>query len=341
LKVYGLDPPELGIDFRLANGSEHSVKLGMKDFTGLSVYSIVDGGKDVSLLPLSVLTNADQPLKELRDRSVLHIVAGNISSFILKNSSGELAVEKEKTAEGKPGGWKFTKPNSAEAGDPEVNALLGSISNAKMTEIVAESANNLGQYGLSSPPISFSAVDDQGKTYSLLVGKKSGDEYFARDPSRPMVFRIDGNVFKELSENYAELRDKRLLHFDSADINSIELRNANGTMACTRKTGEQWNVDSPVDLKGKSAATWKIFTPLTTARAEEVLDHPSPDILGKLAKPAVEIALTRKDGQKVIVRLSAVSGDSVYAQSSESPAVYRLRKQIFDDLDFKPVELAY
>lgn len=343
LKVYGLDPPAVAIDFQLANGSKHSAKLGTKDFTGISVYSVVDGGKDVSLLPLSLLTSVDVPLKELRDRSVLHIVTGNVASFTLKNSAGELAASKEKSADDKAASWKFTKPSSAPTDDQEVNALLGAVANARMTEIVAESADQFGQYGLSAPAITFSAVDDKGKTSTLVVGKKSGDEYFARDPSRPMVFRVDGNVFKKLSENYADLRDKKLAHFDSTDVDRLELRNSNGTMSCTRKAGEQkeWTIESPADQKGKSAAAWKIFTPLTTGRAEEVFDHPSQEILAKLAKPTTEVTLTKKDGKKISIRLSSVSGDTVFAQTSESSAVYKLKKQVFDDLNFKPAEFAF
>jgi Domain of unknown function (DUF4340) len=343
LKVYGLDPPAVAIDFQLANGSKHSVKLGTKDFTGISVYSVVDGGKDVSLLPLSLLTNVDLPLKELRDRSVLHIAAGNVASITLRNSAGELAASKEKIADDKPASWRFTKPSSALVDDQELNALLGAVANSKMTEIVAESADHPGEYGLSAPAITFSAVDDRGKTTTLLVGKKSGDEYFARDPSRPMVFRIDGNVFKKLSENYTDLRDKKLAHFDPADVNHLELRDANGTMSSTRKPGEheQWAIDSPADQKGKSAAAWKIFTPLTTGRAEEVLDHPAPEILAKLAKPAIEVILTKRDGTKISIRFSSVAGDAVFAQTSESPVVYKLKKQVFDNLNIKPAELAF
>jgi hypothetical protein len=341
LKVYGLDPPAVEIDFQLANASRHSVKLGTKDFTGISVYSVVDGGKDVSLLPLSVLTNADLPLKELRDRNVLHIVAGNVTSFTLRNTAGELAASKEKIQDEKAASWKFTKPSPARADDQEVNALLGAVGNARMTEIVAESADHLAQYGLAGAAITFSAVDDKGKTSTLLVGKKSGDEYFARDPSRPMVFRIDGNLFKKLSENYADLRDRKLTHFDPGEVDRLELRNANGTVSSTRKTGEQWTIEAPADQKGKAAAAWKIFTPITTGRAQEVLDHPSSEILAKLAKPAIEVTLAKKDGTKISIRFSDVAGDAVFAQTSESPAIYKFKKHVFDDLNVKPAELAF
>src|SRR5271154_4891409 len=48
LRVYGLDPPAVGLDFQLKNGAKHSVQLGKKDFTGASVYSVVDNGKEVA-----------------------------------------------------------------------------------------------------------------------------------------------------------------------------------------------------------------------------------------------------------------------------------------------------
>ena len=47
----------------------------------------------------------------------------------------------------------------------------------------------------------------------------------------------------------------------------------------TSKSEQDWTVEAPPDLKGKTVATWKILTPLTTARAEEIVDHPAGDIL--------------------------------------------------------------
>jgi hypothetical protein len=43
LKVFGLDPPAVLIGFQLPNGAKHTLALGNKDFTGISVYAIVDG----------------------------------------------------------------------------------------------------------------------------------------------------------------------------------------------------------------------------------------------------------------------------------------------------------
>ena len=45
----------------------------------------------------------------------------------------------------------------------------------------------------------------------------------------------------------------------------------------------------------------RLFTALTDARADQILDHPSPDVTGRLAKPAFDATLSTKDGKKLTV----------------------------------------
>ena len=149
LKAYGLDPPQISLEFQLQNGTKHTLVMGNADFTGESAYSIVDGSKTVSLLPKSLYTSLDKSFDDLRDRSVLHIEAGQVSSFDLKNSSGELAVAKDNK---NTAGWKFTKPADAPADGDAVNAFLGAIENAKATAIVSEKPDDLAKYRLVNPP---------------------------------------------------------------------------------------------------------------------------------------------------------------------------------------------
>lgn len=86
-------------------------------------------------------------------------------------------------------------------------------------------------------------------------------------------------------------------------------------------------------------ASWKIFDALTGLRAEDVLDHPPANIIAKLARPAIEVILTTKDGKQAILRVSGESGDFVYAQASGSPVVYKLKKQDFDTLNFDAAQI--
>jgi len=333
LKVFGLDPPAVGIDFQVKGGVKHSVQLGKKDFTGSSVYAVVDHAKDVALLPESLLVSSDKPLQVLRDQNVLHIDTGNARSFELKNSSGEIGATRGAA------GWDFTKPAASAADTDAVNSLIGGISTAKFVSVESETAGNLGKYGLAAPAITFTVVDSKGTSATLLLGKKDGDEYFARDASRPTIFRVNQDLYKRLAQTYADLRDKKIVRLDSAALTHVEIHNASGTIVCTRK-GDDWTFDEPAAQQGKPASLEKLFTAFDQARAEEILDHPAPDIIARLAKPAFDAVLTFKDGKTVKIAVSKEVGDFVYARSSGGTAVYKLKKQILDSLNFKPSDMS-
>jgi hypothetical protein len=335
LKVYGLDIPAVALDFQMQNGAKHNLKLGKKDFTGVSVYAIADNAKDVVLLPESLLVSVDKPLQEMRDRAVLHINAVEFNSFELKNSSGEVDAAKSQN------GWQFSKPASTPGDEEAITTLLSGVANAKMVTIASETPERLVPYGLTNPAIAFTASNGKGKSETLRVGKKEGDEYFARDDSRPMIFRINQDLYKKLTESYNDLRDKRIVRFDPANITHVEIHNANGTIACTRKNESEWTFDEPADLKGKSANAEKLFSPLQVTRAEEIFDHPTGDLTGKLSKPAFDATLTDKGGKKLTVQISKEYGGFVYARSSEGPAIYRLKAQTLTELNFKAADMAF
>jgi Domain of unknown function (DUF4340) len=338
LKVYGLDPPDVGLDFQLKNGAKHSVLLGKKDFTGDAVYAVVDHGTNVALLPESLLVSADKPLQVLRDRNVLHLDPAAVRSFGLKNASGEISAARET---GAATAWNFTKPAASPADADATNSLISAVADAKFVSVENEAADNLARYGLATPAVTFTAADAKGQTATLLVGKKDGDEYFARDNSRPTIFRINQDLYKKLAQSYANLRSKKIASLDPSALTHVEIHNANGTIVCSRKDEGEWSFEEPADQKGKSASLEKLFTALDQARADQIIDHPGADITARFAKPAFETIFTAKDGKKLTVSISKESGDFVYARNSDSPAVYKLKKQILDTLNFKASDLAF
>jgi hypothetical protein len=340
LKAYGLDPPQVSLDFQLKSGAKHTLAMGNADFSGDLAYSIVDGSKTVSLLPKSLYTSLDKSFDDLRDHAVLHIDPAQVASFDLKNSSGEFAVAKGSTKDATT--WNFTKPADTPADETVANALLSAIESAKATAIVSEKPDDSAKDGLANPSITFTAVNGKSEKSTLVIGKMNGTNYFARDLSRPQIFTIDADLYKKLGETFADLRDKKVAHFDQEQINRAELHDTSGTMIISHKedAAEEWTFELPADQKGKAATAWKIFAPVDALRAEEVLDHPPANITAALAKPEIEVILTDKAGKALTLQISKESGDFVYARTSDGPTVYKLKKQVLDDLNLKPADLA-
>lgn len=334
LKAYGLDPPAVSVEFKLQNGSQHTLKLGNKDFTNTYVYGQMDG-KDVALLPGAMRTQTDLSADFLRDHNVLHFAESNVNSFSLKNPAGQIEAKKEKA------GWTFAKPDAPQlADDSDVTSLLNAVSGAKMTSVVAESADNPGKYGLSAPPITFTATSENGNAATLLVGNQQGSDHYAKDSSRPTIFKVNDSLYKKLTESYYDLRDKKLVHLAQSDFTRAELHNENGTLVITPKAEQDWVAEAPPEIKGKAIATWKVFPSVVNARALAIVDHPSAEIQAKLAKPLVQMTLTTKDEKTIIVSLTPAVGDFVYAKTSGATTVYKLNKSVLADLNSKIPEFA-
>jgi hypothetical protein len=272
------------------------------------------------------------------------VSAFDATSFDLTNPTGEIAAVKKDPV------WNIEKPRATPGDSNAITSLLQAVNIGQITHFVSEKPDDLAKYGLASPVIRFRATAGNGQSIELQIGKKDGAEYFARDVSRPVIFRVNDTLYKALAETFSDLRDKQLVHFSEGDITQVDVRNQNGTTQCVKNaTGDLviqpaggppggppgGPTDKPADKKDASQPC-PFIMPLDSARAQEIYDEPPAAIVSKLAKPAVDVTLTNSSGKKMEIQVSAASGDSVYARTGAGPQVYKLDKQVLTDLSAKP-----
>jgi hypothetical protein len=154
-----------------------------------------------------------------------------------------------------------------------------------------------------------------------------------------MIFHVNSDFYTQVTKTFADLRDKKVIHFDAADVTRVEIHNEHGNIVVNSKGNDMWVIEAPDSLKGKNAASSMLFDPLTALRSDKIIDHPAANITAKVAKPAIEETLTYKDKKTVTVRLSKPEGDVVYAQVSGSPAIYTLKKPDYDPLNYEASSL--
>jgi hypothetical protein len=210
-----------------------------------------------------------------------------------------------------------------------------------MASIVEEKPEHLDRYGLQKPAITFTAAQGKGSPATLLVGKKTGTAYYARDASRPTVFTIGNDVYSKLVQKYDELRDKKVVDVAASDMQQIQLSDSAGSLAVTRKKDDaaNWTFQAPDQQKGKPASGWKIVDALTGLTADQIIDHPSPTDIKSLANPETTVVVTNAKGEKTTIRFSKATGEFVYAQASDSPSIYKLKKGAIAGLNLKPADL--
>ena len=332
LNSFGLKDPTLTVDFMLNNGTSHELRFGSKDFSASSIYALIDDGKQISLIPDSVYSSANKSPDDFRDKALTTFSVSDANFFDLVNSSGEISGTK------KDNNWTLSKPRAVGGDRSKIDALLGAVGTGQITKFVSDTNASLAKYGLDKPAVRFQAKLADGKSIQLEVGKKEGADYYARDLSRPGVFQINDNLHTILSDKYFDLRDKQLTHILPDDVTRAEVHNLNGTFACVKGSGSglvlEQSADKTADNKAAPPSCPDFIGELGEDQADEVYDTPPASIAKELAKPAVQITITDKNGKKSRLDFSGITGDFIYGRSDLSPAIFKFAKRIFDEVNF-------
>jgi hypothetical protein len=330
LKQYGLSEPAVKLEVKLKNGSTHRVELGGRDPIGLSAYAKIDGSQNVALVPAALLNNSDKSLNDLRDRLVLGATAYELSSVKIVNEGGGYELEKKESV------WNIKSPVDGPADENLVTSMLADITGAKAVEVVSEGVDDPAKYGLDKPKISITVRLSAGGERTVSIGSKVDENYYAKVSDQPQLIKVDTLFYEKLNTKLVSLRSKQFVKLNRDELTRVFIKNSNVTLVAEKKD-DKWKIIEPADKKDKEASMFKMLTPLET-QATEVLDKPSGAVAAKIAKPAVEVRLTDKNGKTTILKISSADGDNVYVKVEGRPEIYRVEKSLLDGLNFKADE---
>jgi hypothetical protein len=200
-KAYGLDPAQASIQFQLQNGAKHALLIGNKDFSGDSVYTIIDGGQSVALLPEVMGESTGKSVQQLRDRSVLHLVAADLERVEIHDGNGDIVLTATK---GNPDQWTIEAP-AAQKGklapswkviDPFTNLQADNVINHPTAKQIASLAN---------PAIRAVFTATAGKQVTLRVSKPSENILYAQASDNPALYTLGKQALDSLNLRPADL----------------------------------------------------------------------------------------------------------------------------------------
>lgn len=240
-------------------------------------------------------------------------------------------------------GWVIVQPIEADADEPVVESMVEELVGASISQTEPGTPDRRKAYGLDPPQGSIEFTLQNGAKHTLALGNRDFTEsnVYAVIDGASSVALLPSVLASRPAMSLQELRDRRVLHMEATDVQRMEIHNAHGLLVVSRKkdSPEDWVFEAPKGQNGKTATSWKIAAAINGMRAEEVVDHPAANLLAQAASPAVTAVLTAKDGRHVSLKISKPSGDFVYARADAGPQLYRLKKSILDNWNFKPADL--
>jgi hypothetical protein len=193
--------------------------------------------------------------------------------------------------------WQVAAPEPLRADADAVSSMLSTVSSLSSDRTVDEKASNLDDYGLTRPAMELDVTDKNKKTAKILIGDDTpaGSAVYAAIAGDARVFALSSYKKNSFDKTVNDLRDKRLLPFDSDKVSSIELTAKKQTIAFGRSKDE-WQIvkpkpfraerlqveellrtlrDAKMDLSGseddkKSAAAFGAGTPFASAKVTDI-----------------------------------------------------------------------
>jgi len=277
---------------------------------------------------------AGTPEKSATDTTtkLLTIPDDQFQEIRIKKLTGE--VEDLKRDNGK---WRLIEPKPLAADQDTVGSMVTTLGALTADKTIEPNATDLAPYGLNIPTLDITITKKDGKTAEVLVGDSTptNSGAYAKLAGDPRVFTLASYVKTSLDKSVNDLRDKRLLTFDSDKLTRVQLT-AKGPAIEFGKNGQnEWQILKPRPLRADSSQVEALISKLRDARMD-------PAVSDEDAKKA---AAAFASGTKVAVAvLSDNSGDQTletrkdkdknyYAKSSVVEGVFKVPADIGDATD--------
>jgi len=245
--------------------------------------------------------------------------------------------------EKRDGTWWIAQPVDTRADQSTADGIVDQLTEDRVSETEPDTEDRRKAYGLDPAQASIEFELQNGAKHTLLIGNKDftgGSAYTIIDGAQK-VSLLPASIAESAGKPLQQLRDRSIVHIDAANLQRIEIHDANGdiVVTTTKDKPDEWTIELPAAQKGKLTPSWKVIDPFTNLQADDVIDHPAAKLTALLANPAIRAVFTSKDGKQVTLRISKPSGDVLYAQASDSPSLYTLSKQSLASLNLKPADL--
>jgi hypothetical protein len=353
LAAYGLAHP---VRLTVASADAHTtLALGKSNPTQEFVFVQQmgeSGTSPVLLVEQRLLTATQKTLYDLRDKTVLDFEPDSVQGITFTRGGERIRLERRPAApEETQAGWELREPLRARADRGKVERMLDVLANVRAETFASEDQQHLERYGLAAPwgRVCFDLQD--GRSDTLLFGKKveSGGltRYCACRPGVGPVVTINANLPQDAQEPPSNWRERHVVDFTRADVAELRLISPHQTVVCVQQegtNGTEWRLAEYAGVVAEgmnlgAAARMPSALRADNDRVDDLLAHLSTlEVSGFLADAASGaarygltipvlkvVALDKQEHTLASIAFGASQGTDVYAASPHLGGVFRVR----------------
>ncbi|MGB9463995.1 MAG: DUF4340 domain-containing protein [Candidatus Acidiferrum sp.] len=267
-----------------------------------------------------VKVTADTPPK------ILDLKQDDISKIGIKKRGSGL-VELAKDASGK---WQIVLPKPYRADQNAVSSLASTLASLSSERLLDAKAGNLAQYGLADAGYEVDVIEKNNTAHQLLIGDEApaGSNSYAALAGDSRVFMLGSYGKTSIEKSLNDLRDKRLLVFDSDKLSRVELTAKKQDLEFGRNK-DQWQIVKPKPLRADDSKVEELIRKLADAKmdlsASDEDQKRAAAAFGSGTAVATAKVTDASGTEELQVRKNK---DEYYAKSSAVEGVYKVGSDI-------------
>jgi hypothetical protein len=221
--------------------------------------------------------------------------------------------------------WQIIASEPLRADPNAVSGLLSSLSSLSSDRTVEEKATSLDQYGLTQPAMELDITGKNKESTRLLFGDDTpaGSTVYAAIAGDARVFVLSSYKKNSFDKSANDLRDKRLLPFDSDKVSSVELTAKKQTITFGRSKDE-WQIVKPKPFRADRFKVEDLLRTLSDAKMDlsATEDDKKVSAAYNSGTPFATARVTDVSGmQELQIRKNK---DDYYAKSTAIAGVYKI-----------------
>jgi hypothetical protein len=235
------------------------------------------------------------------------------------------------------GAWEMLSPPQWPVDQDAASGIVTTLASLSAGRLVEEKAADLGQFGLSTPALEVTISRKDGKSQKLLVGDESpaAGGNFVKLDGDARVFTIASYNKSSLDKTPRDLRDKRLLTFDSEKLTRVELTAKWQTIELGKNAQNEWQIIKPQPFRADGGQVEELIRKLKEARMDAVVTAEEEKKAASAFFTAAPVAVARVTDaagtQQLEVRRN--KDKDCYARSSVVAGMHKVASDLGDGLD--------
>jgi Domain of unknown function (DUF4340) len=264
-----------------------------------------------------------------REKLFTSLEADDIEEVQVKSADGE-TTRLQKT----DGNWQLVEPVKTAADTNEITSIASSLASLEIQRVVDENPSDLKQYGLEPArvEVGFRATGEK-ELRRVQIGEKTptGSDLYARLPDQKRVFLVSSFLDSTFNKNTFALRDRRILVFDRAMVDGLELTSGTSKTRLTKSSSE-WRLASPISARADFAAVEGALERLSSTQMQGIVDPEGKDLAKYgLTRPTGTITVNTGSSSATLI-LGSTDNALLFAKDGSRPMVFTIAPILKEDV---------